>query len=204
MTVVRSTLAGIVIGILSLALVGTVSGQTTPYEFASQSTIKVSGTSTVHDWTCAATEFSGQVQVDPDAGLASISGGDLTIPVEQIDCERGGMNGKTHNALKVDDYPTIRFELGSVKAVRDSADWTILDARGDLTVAGQTQEINFSARGQSQGAALQVAGDVALRMTDFGVDPPTALFGAIKADDKVTVTFDVSLERRSTPQASSQ
>jgi hypothetical protein len=31
-------------------------------------------------------------------------------------------------------------------------------------------------------------------MTDFGVTPPTALFGAIRARDGLTVSFDLTLE----------
>ena len=36
-----------------------------------------------------------------------------------------------------------------------------------------------------------------LRMTDFGVTPPTALFGMVKAKDDLVVTFDLYLQGRS-------
>jgi hypothetical protein len=39
-------------------------------------------------------------------------------------------------------------------------------------------------------------------MTDFGVTPPTALFGAVRARNSLTVHFDLVLEIR--PTASRQ
>jgi len=32
-------------------------------------------------------------------------------------------------------------------------------------------------------------------MTDFGIEPPTALMGTIRADDTIVVTYDVRVKR---------
>jgi len=32
-------------------------------------------------------------------------------------------------------------------------------------------------------------------MTDFGIDPPTAVFGSIRSRDEMTITFELHLEQ---------
>lgn len=66
---------------------------------------------------------------------------------------------------------------------------------GDLSMAGRTRriEVKASVRRLSR-TRFQVRAELPLRMTDFGIVPPTALFGAIRARDDLTVSFDLRLE----------
>jgi hypothetical protein len=41
------------------------------------------------------------------------------------------------------------------------------------------------------GGALRARGAVAMRMTDFGIKPPTGLFGLIRSRNEITVRFDL-------------
>jgi len=43
---------------------------------------------------------------------------------------------------------------------------------------------------------LWVTGSLDLLMTDFGIEPPTAMLGTIKTDAKVTVRFETVLTRQ--------
>jgi hypothetical protein len=43
---------------------------------------------------------------------------------------------------------------------------------------------------------FRVAGEMPVRMTQFGVVPPHAMFGMIRAADRLTVRFDLFLEVR--------
>ena len=40
---------------------------------------------------------------------------------------------------------------------------------------------------------FRVRAELPLRMTDFGIKPPSALFGAIRAKNSLTVRFDLTL-----------
>ena len=42
--------------------------------------------------------------------------------------------------------------------------------------------------------ALRVSGQVDILMTEFGLEPPTALLGLIKAKDRVTIRFDLTAD----------
>lgn len=42
---------------------------------------------------------------------------------------------------------------------------------------------------------VRATGTVPFRMTDFGIKPPTAFFGLLKARDDVTVRFDLRVRQ---------
>jgi hypothetical protein len=41
---------------------------------------------------------------------------------------------------------------------------------------------------------FRIRAELPLRMTDFGIQPPTALFGMVKAKDELLVRFDLTLK----------
>jgi polyisoprenoid-binding protein YceI len=66
--------------------------------------------------------------------------------------------------------------------------------RGNLTIAGITKAITIPVSGSSAQSKLKVNGKVALKMTQFDMDPPRAMFGAIKSGDDITVHFEIVLK----------
>lgn len=181
------------------------SGGAAQYEFAAGSEITVSGSSTVHDWSCTSDSISGSLTLTEgsDPVPSRFESGSLHLPVESLKCTRDRMNDNTWEALEYEDHPEIRFALRKVTAAADSADWTVVEAAGDLTVAGVTETIDLEGRvREDSDGSLQIRGEKRLTMTMFDVDPPTALFGTIEADDEVTVTYDVRLRPANAPSAS--
>lgn len=66
-----------------------------------------------------------------------------------------------------------------------------LIANGELTISGVTNtiEMNVDYEILPDGSVL-FKGTQAIKMTDYKVDPPKAMFGAIKAGEDVEVIFD--------------
>lgn len=175
------------------------------YEFAEGSEITVSGGSTIHDWSCTSESISGSLTLTDgsDPAPSRLQSGSLRLPVESLTCTRDRMNDNTWEALKYEDHPEIQFELQKVTATADSADWTLVEASGELTVSGATESIDLEGRvrGDTDGS-LQIRGEKGLTMTMFDIEPPTALFGTIEADDEVTVSYEVRLTPANAPSAS--
>ena len=48
---------------------------------------------------------------------------------------------------------------------------------------------------QDSGDKITFSGEKELKMTDFNVTPPTAMFGAIKSGDDITIKYDVVFTR---------
>jgi polyisoprenoid-binding protein YceI len=168
------------------------------FVFESSSRVWIEGTSTVHDWDCAVERFSGSLNADATGGrFTALSGATFTALVGGIDCDNGTMNGKLRDALEIDSHPSVQFALTDASVGQAGADgWFDVAARGRLTVAGATRQIRVPVRAKALGAdRFRLTGQVSFPMTEFGIDPPTAMLGALKTGDRVTVHFDATVRR---------
>lgn len=165
------------------------------FTFERDGKIWVEGTSSVHDWDCQVEEFAGTLDAEATAtGLDALGSTSMTIPVQGIDCDNGTMNGKLRTAL---GRAPIRYTLTSASPEAPGADgWFSLRTTGRLTIAGATQTVPIDIKAKALGdGRFRFTGQHALLMTDYGVDPPTALLGTLKTGDQVTVYFDVTVSR---------
>ena len=100
------------------------------------------------------------------------------------------MNADFYRALKADDAPLIVFTLDDVTATATQGDTAQVQVRGDLALAGTTRQVAFEGQGQRTTTGdLHFTGALPLRMTDFGITPPSALLGLIRAHNDLTVHF---------------
>lgn len=154
---------------------------------ASSSSIKVLGTSNVHDWESAVTEFTAQGTVADNV----INGLKVSVPVKALSSGKSIMDEKSFEALKGSQYPTITFAADQLKI-----SGTKITGSGKLTMAGVTKAITIEAESKSAVAAgVTVKGQVAVDMTQFGIEPPTAMFGSLKTSEKVTIEFQIILNK---------
>lgn len=162
-----------------------------PLTIGKTTSIQIEGTSNVHGWTCQVGQFAGAADLDAQQRL---QGGRLTLPVNGIDCGNGTMDNNLQKALDAKTHPLIKFSLTSAETGAAGADgWAPVQLAGALTVAGKTRTVKTEARMRQEGGGLRISGRVPLRMTDFGVKPPTAMLGAMKTGDAVTVQFNAVL-----------
>lgn len=164
------------------------------FTFQNSSKIWVEGTSSMHDWSCDVAQFAGTVAAEPaDGGLAALTGTSLIVPVQGIDCDNGTMNGKVRDAL---GSSPVRYALKNATPGAPDADgWFSVRTAGDLTLNGTTRPIQMDVRGKAVNGGLRFTGQYSLKMTDYGISPPTAMLGALKTGDQVTVHFDVTVAR---------
>ena len=152
------------------------------------SKVVIDGTSNVHDWESEAEQFSGNatIEIEEDS-LISISDLQFNVVVDGIKSGKGGMDSKTYDALDKKKYPNITFVLSEVTSINDSS----LSATGDLTISGVTKSIQMDVEYEIQpDGSVLFKGTQNINMKDYDVDPPKAMFGAIKAGEEVDVIFD--------------
>jgi polyisoprenoid-binding protein YceI len=159
------------------------------------SKMTVTGSSTIHEWESDITkaEFKGDVKIE-NLQLKEIKKFEVKIPVTSIKSTKGKtMDNKTYEAFRSDKNPNIVFALASVKINPNGT----LDAKGTLTMAGVSQPIEL----QQVKYKVLPAGDVQItfaktfKMTQWKMEPPTAMMGTIKVGDEVTVNFDFIVDR---------
>lgn len=152
------------------------------------SEVTITGTSTIHDWESVAEEFSGTAIINIEEGkLVAIQDLTFNVVVDGIKSGKGGMDSKTYNALDEKKHPNIVFELSEIAEVNADS----VTANGLLTIAGKTNPVELIVSYQlMDNGSIQFTGVKEIKMTDYDIKPPTAVFGTIKAGNEVQVHFD--------------
>jgi polyisoprenoid-binding protein YceI len=163
------------------------------------SSMVITGTSTIHDWEADVEEMSTEIALAPemmtqDSMANPVNSFSLTVPVESIESGKGGMNRKIYGALKEDDHPNIMFNFSSATladTVNTPENFT-LNVTGNLNIAGHVEEVTFPVKGTKVGdSGYRFEGSYGLNMKDYEVDPPSAVFGTIKSGEEVEIKFNV-------------
>ena len=158
-----------------------------------ESEVTISGTSNVHDWESKAEQFSGTATIEiKEDSLLSISNLEFNVVVDGIKSGKGGMDSKTYDALNKKKHPNIIFVLSGICDITTNT----LTATGELTVSGVSKTIQMDVEYEIlPDGSILFKGSQAITMTDYDVDPPKAMFGAIKAGADVDVIFDAKFAK---------
>jgi hypothetical protein len=120
----------------------------------------------------------------------------LAVPVMSLRGSSEGMDRDMHSALKASEHPRIEYDLRNVQDAeidrdpKTSEPQVVLHAIGTLSVAGVQRNLATALTIQRLASRrYRVLAETQMRMTDFDVTPPTALFGLIRADNSVAVIF---------------
>lgn len=152
---------------------------------AEKSTLSITGTSSLHDWEMSVDDFS----VSGDITTSEVT--DLEVRVESKSMKSGKsiMDNKAYDAVNEKDFPQIIF-----RAKRLGISGKKITGPGILEIAGNKKTIDFSAQieGNSE-SEMQLKGEVSLKMSDFNITPPTAMFGTLKTGDEVVIHYNIFL-----------
>ena len=199
--------------VAALLIVGAVSAQAqVRYQATPGSTLKLKGTSTVHDWEVDGkiiggfVEFQSAEAIDPAKTANDVQAKvEVKIPVSSLQSGKKLMNEIMHDALKIKDHKEITYALKEIKPqARKAGDPLKFDTKGDLTVGGVTKPIDMVVTLVPEGEKLKATGSKQLKMTDFGIKPPAPAvgLGLIKTADEVTVNFEWLTKKAATKTAS--
>jgi polyisoprenoid-binding protein YceI len=121
----------------------------------------------------------------------------LVVPVDKLGSGDGRLDRHLHEALGADRHKEIRFRMDSYDVAGKPAPGIalVVTLHGRLTVAGAERPIDVVASGLRVRGGIRFRGRKDLLMTDYGIKPPRLMLGAIKAADRVSVKFDVTLDR---------
>jgi hypothetical protein len=161
------------------------------------------GTSTVRSWNCSADRIDATLVPSDDGVIAAVLDGrkvagqvQVDFPVSKLECKNGTMNEHMWKALKAKEHATIRFAMENYSVERGSTVSGSL--QGTLQLAGQTLPITVPVQfAAASDGALRVTGKVPVKMTDWGIKPPTLMLGTMKVGPVVNVHFDLLLQKSS-------
>jgi hypothetical protein len=162
-----------------------------------ESKIIIRGTSSLHAWQCQVEQSSGQASATINNGtISEIPSLVFNVAVQSIKSigEKGeyydkNMDKNIYRALNTEQHPNIAFTLSKFQKKSSAAGTTTVEATGSLRIAGVLREITLAAICIVTPKGLIIEGKVPIRMRDYNVEPPTAIFGTIKTGNEVIIEY---------------
>jgi len=152
--------------------------------------VTIEGTSTLHNWEMKGTMIKGEISAPTPDNWNAPAKAVVAIPVTSIKSEHGKMDKLMAEALKAEKNPEIRYEMTSATPQSATANGFTLKTQGKLTIAGVTRDLAMDVQGaRTADGRYTLTGQAPIRMTSFGIKPPTAMMNTIKTGDDVKVTF---------------
>lgn len=168
------------------------------YKISTPSKVQISGTSTVSDWVVKSLKVSGEMAFTGSEQKSAANGspkgtireGKAVLEVSTIKSEKGEtMDNKMYRALKNDVHPEITFLLTQpIQVVKVPA---TIPVSGTVELAGVKRPMTFELNMTHADNAFRLQGSRSLKLSEFEIEPPTAMFGQIVTGDEIVVELDL-------------
>lgn len=163
------------------------------YKIITSSSIKVLGTSNMHDWDMTAVNFTCDGNFNVKNGvLEDVTSLNFSLPVINLKGKESLLNSRAHKALNSEKYKTITFKLTSATVVPGTK---VINANGNLTISGVTKPVTLKTNYVvNADQSITCRGSETLKMSTYGVKAPSFMMGALKTGDQVTIDFVLKLK----------
>lgn len=161
------------------------------------SSLKVEGTSNLHDWVMETQNVPAEAQLAFKGDqLQDITSLTLSLPVKNLKAKEDLMNTRAYKAMKADQYNKVTFKLASGSVTPLQGDQYTVKATGTLTIAGVPKEVALQAKAVTNAdGTVTFTGSRKIKMSEYGINPPSFMFGALKVADEVTIDFNLKLKK---------
>jgi hypothetical protein len=170
------------------------------YTIEDGSKLSIDGTSNINSFECFCKDKlpprTTRIQMI-SATQVRFQNASLSLRTKALDCDNSKMNSDLCDALKADDYPYITIQFHDATIVRgdlsDASDGADLRMQATMSITDVNQRVTLDVKGKKLSPGrYRFTCAKKLKMTDFNIDPPTALFGLIRVRDEITVNFDIT------------
>lgn len=164
------------------------------YHVGGTPAITLYGTSTLHSWEMAAHSFTatGEFTVSPDNTLAALNSLTVDLPVKNLKSESSSMDNNAYDAIHADKYKDITFRLTSADITSQGGNKYAIAAHGNLTISGTSKPVTLNANGVlNADGSLSVSGTANITLSQFNIDRPSFMFGAMKVGDALKFNYSL-------------
>ncbi len=135
-------------------------------------------------------DVDGSVTIDG----TDLTAADVTVSMTTITTDSGSRDGQFLDILKTDEFPAATFTLTEPVDIAAVADGVAsVQATGDLTVAGVTQEVVVDLDAQTTAGGVEVSGSIPVTFSDYDISAPD--LGFVKVEDAGAVEMLLTLMR---------
>jgi polyisoprenoid-binding protein YceI len=161
-----------------------------------ESKVVIKGTSTLHDWQMDAKNFKSEMVLKEKSEKdMEISGVSFSCKSSDVTGEQKLMNSKAHEALKVKQFSDIKFSQSGVKMETVNGNSFKGNVVGKLEIAGVSRNVELPFAGEvKSGDNVSVSGSFRMKMSDYGIVPPSVMMGTIKTGDEITLEYSFMMQ----------
>lgn len=160
----------------------------------------IEGSASIHDWTMESALLGGYMEADarfPESALTDAKAAkpavSLYIPVRSFKSGRmAAMDNRMQKEMKEPLFKRIEYTLIELKPKSATGATGALqfDAIGALTIVGKTRTNTMPVTiEKSADGKIKVTGSTPLKMTDYGIEPPSTL-GLFTTGDDLKLKFE--------------
>jgi hypothetical protein len=151
---------------------------------------EVAGTSNVHDWVMKSTEGNGTVNLTiTDSKIADINNLTITLLAESLKSSKTSMDDVAYETLDTKTYKNIKYILKSASKINETT-WNLI---GTYTIAGTSKDYRTQVSITANNGTFILKGSNQITFADFGMSPPTAALGVVRAGKDLTLIFNITL-----------
>lgn len=162
------------------------------------SELSIAGTSNVHDFHCKTNKINAYIDVDPGytkdltkvaRPIVSVQ---VNIAVKSLTCDNKKIDQNMYSTLKADENQLIKYKLSAYDMLSGSAAAFAANTTGTLTILGKDKIVamKIDAARLDEGKAT-AQGEETLLMSEFGIKPPSFMFGTMRVNDQIKVKFNL-------------
>ena len=173
------------------------------YSLLQGSKVSIRGSTNVNDFVCFSQEtyspLSGNFFINDVRNTITFEDVILNVRAESFECGNVVMNKNLCQTLRAEKYPFIivaPVQAGSKNGeALNFFQWTHMTCKLYITLAGERrlQQIDFVAKQTSDGT-YHFIGEHNISLSQYHLNPPSALFGLVKVKDIIIVKFDLVVQ----------
>ena len=160
------------------------------------SKLEISGTTNVNRFHCLSTDYPSTdtlTEYFDRKTRTSILEGGITLMASNFDCHNDMTTRDFKKTLRTENHPEVYIRFLQLKRQREQK--PELTGTMEIVIAGVSKRYPVTCLIKSAGNnEKHLEGTRSFKFSDFGLQPPDKLFGAIKVEDNISVNFHLRLK----------
>lgn len=136
---------------------------------------------------------TGEVSGEMTIADSTLTAAEVTVEVSTLTSDRPRRDDRMHEALGTSQFPEATFELTEAVELGDGApegEDVSVDAIGDLTIHGVTNEVTAKLQARLTDGTAVVVGSIPVTLADYDIDAPGSPV-VLSVSDEATVEFQL-------------
>lgn len=189
----------LIISFLCIPQTGIAQEEATAWRVTAQSNLVISGSSNINKFECSSLAYKGDDIIQEALGAGGnklIMSGRITLSANAFDCQNSLMTKDLRKTIQAEKYPEIEVRFLSLERKITADNQQRAVGTVEISLAGVRRQYDVEASFEEWGRnKASLKGRWEFSFTDFNIDPPTKMMGAVRVDDCLSVYFNLELQR---------